>query len=161
MEGQSTEQEQYCEQIYDSMEVAALHTEQRTKALFLVEIFPENKCSGKQCLHAKVDSGAEGNILPLRTFKKIFPHLVGSNHTYTRLTAYNGTEITCYRKVNIQSLFRSVECNASFYVVDSPGPPIIGLPTCERLQIIQMNCSVENHTGEQLNSKGDLKKLYR
>ena len=33
--------------------------------------------------------------------------------------------------------------NTSFYVVDTPGLAILGLPSCSRLRIVNLNCSVQ------------------
>ena len=51
-------------------------------------------------LKCKVDTGAGGNVMPLRTFTKLFPDRIADNgsptglqSTKTRLTAYNGSNI--------------------------------------------------------------------
>ena len=45
-------------------------------------------------LHGKIDTGSQGNVLPLRTYHKMYPddskHI---KHSSTLLTAYNGTPI--------------------------------------------------------------------
>jgi len=33
--------------------------------------------------------------------------------------------------------------DTTFYVADRPGPAILGLPSCSRLRIVHLNCSVE------------------
>ena len=54
-------------------------------------------------LKVKVDTGAQGNILPVRTFKRMYPELLDDSgfpssrhlrHRPTILTAYNGAAMT-------------------------------------------------------------------
>ena len=33
--------------------------------------------------------------------------------------------------------------DTTFYVADTPGPAILGLPSCSRLRIVNLNCSVQ------------------
>ena len=35
------------------------------------------------------------------------------------------------------------QINSCWYVADTPGPAILGLPSCERLEVVQMNCAVK------------------
>lgn len=69
-------------------------------------ILPNRK--GVHNLKAKVDTGAEGNTLTLRTFQQIFPECVdrneqplpGTTQTETTiLTAYNGSNIPQHRSI--------------------------------------------------------------
>ena len=63
------------------------------------EIGPDQQAT----LRCKVDTGAGGNVMPLRAFSKLFPRCVttdgtptGLRPTRTRLTAYNGSTIKQY-----------------------------------------------------------------
>ena len=54
-------------------------------------------------LRCKVDTGAGGNVMPLRAFSKLFPerfntdgHPTGLTPSTTRLSAYNGSTIKQY-----------------------------------------------------------------
>ena len=33
--------------------------------------------------------------------------------------------------------------DTTFYIADTPGPAILGLPSCSRLRIVNLNCSVK------------------
>ena len=66
---------------------------------------------GTHTLKAKVDTGAEGNTLPLRTFRRMFPDKVddlgqpipgSTKKELTILTAYNGSSIMQHGSVCIQ-----------------------------------------------------------
>ena len=52
------------------------------------------------CMRVRVDTGAQGNVLPLRVFSGMFPEYMDNNipkvsvleqYNNTKLTAYNGT----------------------------------------------------------------------
>ena len=64
-------------------------------------------------LYCKVDTGAQGNVLPLRTFRRMFPEHLDSQQmpvpgslvkakSLVRLDAYNGTEIKQYGAVSLK-----------------------------------------------------------
>jgi len=104
-------------------------------------------------LRCKVDTGAQGNVLPLRTFRKMFPeHLddenmpvVGSLVTakpFVRLDAYNGTEIKQYGTVNLKLRYKPI-CSewttTEFFVGDTSGPVIMGNKTSQQTGIITVN----------------------
>ena len=101
-------------------------------------------------LRGKVDTGAQGNVLPLRTFRQMFPNQLDRNGTPTstsksdvKLTAYNGTRIPQYGTLNLQCKYQDgVWINLIFYVADTPGPVIFGLQSCVELGLVQMNCEV-------------------
>ena len=93
---------------------------------------------------AKVDTGAQGNILPTRVFKKmnIPPDIL--RPSTTMLTAYNGTGIPQDGKVELQCRYKEGEwLKESFYVADTPGPIILGLPSCKALHLVSLHCAVQ------------------
>ena len=71
--------------------------------------------AGINSLRVKVDTGAQGDVLPVRIFRKIFPSLVDidgfpkhgalKQKPKTSLTAYNGTKITQYGTVVLPCQF--------------------------------------------------------
>ena len=108
---------------------------------------------GKPNILVKVDTGAQGNTLPLRMFVDMFPELLTQNKTpvkhilkrkgSTRLTAYNGTDIPCHGKIAFPCRYMGGWQETDFYIVDVEGPAIIGLPSCEALKIVTLHCSIE------------------
>ena len=106
-----------------------------------------NTRPGIHTLSAKIDTGAQGNTIPLRTFRRMYPdkldaegylvkHIVAAAR-YARLTAYNGTSIACHGIVNIQCSYRnSAWDDTQFYIVDVTGPAVIGLQSCEKLKLV-------------------------
>ena len=166
-------QDQWQDIVYDTINIHSCTTEHnRTKAFATLRIFPNNNSEVRQYLKAKVDSGAEGNTLPLRTFKSMFPnntdtqgHPVMKETMGIRLTTYNGSALKCHGQVEIKCEYQGSTCMANFYVVDTPGPPLIGLPTCEKLRVIELNCSInkqDSHSNRHkpVNSKQELLQEY-
>ena len=83
-------------------------------------------------IRSKVDTGADGNTLPLRMYRKMFPsHLTPDgnpdranvHHMDTKLTAYNGTSIKHYGAIDPPCNFKESPWSpATFYIVNSEGP---------------------------------------
>ena len=77
-----------------------------------------------------------GDIEP----KKILTPIV-----QTTLTAYPGEEIKCLGSITLGCKSGSSSwVNAVFYIMDVPGPVILGLPTCEALNLVTINCQLES-----------------
>ena len=69
-------------------------------------------------------------------YGKHFFHLL-EPVTHVRLTAYNGATIQCLGKIDMYCSYKDETwTKATFYVVDVPGPAIVGLPTCEQLHLV-------------------------
>ena len=65
------------------------------------------------CMHVKVDTGAQGNVVPLRVFSGMFPEYMDNNipkvsvleqYNNTKLTAYHGTSIPHYGTITLKCL---------------------------------------------------------
>ena len=94
--------------------------------------------------------------MPLRTFAKLFPERfdkdgnpTGLSPSSTRLTAYNGSPIkqfgTFKTHVDWTPKNRRItnRLHTKWYIADTPGPAILGLPSCTKLNIVELNCAVE------------------
>ena len=113
---------------------------QRNEAFTTLRINLPNKPKGKQCLKLKIDTGASWNTLPVRTLMQMYPQqLPQLQPNKTKLTAYNGEQIKCIGKFTIDVHHNSKIQSVLLYVVDVTGPAVIGLPTCERLNIVTIN----------------------
>ena len=134
---------------------------------------------GTHNLSLKVDTGAQGNTIPLRLFREMFPDQVGKNGfpskklmastSGVRLTAYNGTNIPCYGLITIPCKYLDSQWeHTMFYIVDVPGPAVLGLPSSENLRVVTMHCSVNSSQPASsaqtqkpsINTVNDLKQLY-
>ena len=120
-------------------------------------------------LRVKVDTGAQGNTLSLRMFKQMFPKSLtpeglpkanSISHSNMVLTAYNGTTIRQYGCVELPCRFGSGSwARAKFYVVDSTGPAIIGLPSSRQLNMVTLHCAIAAADSKPKTVK-DLVELY-
>ena len=118
-------------------------------------------------LRGKVDTGAQSNIFPLRTYHKIYPQNLDSSGyptstkpSSTTLTAYNGTRIPQHGTLTMQCQFENSPWEQClFYVAETNGPIIFGLPTCTTLGIVTMNCVISKGTQPSTQSMNTLEDL--
>ena len=80
-------------------------------------------------------------------------------HRDTILTAYNGQLIRQYDTTRLKCVHETTTHEAEFFVADTPGPVILRLPSCRKLNLVTLNCAVSEHP-PPLNSKEDLQRLY-
>jgi len=91
-------------------------------------------------------------------------------HSPTVLTAYGGAELMQHGKCQIDCDFNSRKSVVTFFVKEADGPAIFGLPTSLELNLVTLNCSVQqgsplnaNCTCEQvtpIKDKDELVKCY-
>ena len=104
----------------------------------------------------KVDTGASGNVMALHVFAKLFPSCITTDSKptglcpcETRLTANNGSNIPQFGAIDIAIEWspKSHQCSkhlqTRWYVADSPGPAMLGLPSSSKLGVVQLNCAVK------------------
>ena len=96
----------------------------------------------------KVDSGAAANVIPVPEYRMMYPdrfdmrgfplqqYIKKSNR---RLEAYGGIEVPHHGTVNLPCQFGSKKFMCKFYLCDTKGTMLLGLPTCEALGIVQIN----------------------
>ena len=78
------------------------------------------------------------DLLPLRTLHKMYPtkrdppYLQPSS---THLSVYHGSTLTQYGKLELTISSDTTE--ATFYVVDTPGPVLLGFPSSTALKLVQ------------------------
>ena len=116
-------------------------------------------------LKCKVDTGAEGNILPLSIYQSLLlhtvpKHLCSLSPSSVRIIAYGGTSVklhgTC--KLGIRIGYKDQFTSATFYVTDAKGPVLIGLPACRTLGLVSLNFNIQVNCHPQTaqsNLKGD------
>ena len=100
-------------------------------------------------LKGKVDTGAQGSILPLRlyVYRMMFPdNILPSGMpkpgvleaSDTKLTAYGGAPLQHYGIVKLRCELNELESTESFFVTHAEGPAIFGLPLLRALNMIQV-----------------------
>ena len=119
-------------------------------------------------LRLKVDTGASGNTLPIRTYRQMFGDMPTRKwltpEPHTKLTAYSGDTIPCLGSIEI-GIRKKAEPEylfQKFYVVDVQGPAILGLPSCKKLNIvdIRVDCHTISDT-KPMNNQPDLTRLQK
>ena len=129
-------------------------------------------------LTVKADTGANGNILPLRCLKQMYPN---ENNPKTRLqestvklTAVNGSTVEHYGTITIPlQIENSCWVDALFYVCSTDASPILSCDLSERLGIVKVavsknisvvsDCKKTNDIKCELQvvrDRSDLRKLY-
>ena len=126
--------------------------EGKTKILTVLQLkFPHH--NGLDNVTVKVDDGVEGNILPLNSFRAMFPHALDANG-YQKPGFLRGSKTTleCYDdgklinhgsiKLRLQHYSEKSFQDHSFYVVETktPKPIIVGHPASIRLGLIWVLC---------------------
>ena len=114
---------------------------------------------------AKLDTGAQGNILPLRLYRRMYPEYLkreAVQQSPTVLTAYGGRKIKQHGKCAITCEFNRRRTEAIFFITEAP--PIIGL------NLFTLNCSLQKNLAEKthptheknvpIKDKDDLVKQY-
>lgn len=151
--------------------------DQRDELVATLNITLDHK-PGNHTLKVKVDTGAQGNVLPLRTFRKAFPELIDDRgyprdgairQQPTKLYAYNGTAIQQYGCVEIPCQYKDGKWFlTSFFVADTSGPVILGLQSAVKMHLVEVNCEI-NKDGPgrtrampacDIRNKGDLQNQY-
>ena len=130
-------------------------------------------------LKAKLDTGVQGNILPLRLYRRMYPEYLRPDgfpkpeavqQSPTVLTAYGGTNIKQHGKCASACDFNGRRTEAIFFITEAEGPAIIGLPTSLKLNLVTLNCSLQKNQAENahpaheknvpVKDKDDLVKQY-
>ena len=122
--------------------------EGKTKILTVLQIKLPH-CNSIDDITVKVDNGAEGNILPLNSFRAMFPHALDTNG-YPKPGFLRGSKTTleCYDmgissiKLRLQHYSEKSFQDHSFYIVETKTlkPIIIGHPASIRLGLIRVLC---------------------
>ena len=95
-------------------------------------------------------------MLPLSVFWCLYPDQIspaglttGLDHINTRLTAYNRSHIPLYGALHGPITWQPDHPGAwlhrvksYWYIADTPGPTILGLPSSEKLAVVKMNCAI-------------------
>eukprot|EP00057_Strongylocentrotus_purpuratus_P007993 XP_011662467.1 PREDICTED: uncharacterized protein K02A2.6-like [Strongylocentrotus purpuratus] len=125
---------------------------------------------GPATLKAKVDTGSEGNILPLRIYQKMYPDRVDSNgEPITGKLRKSPITITGYGEKSVipQVGLHTLSCNhqdrqanGEFFVVKTQRPAILGLELCLDLGLVVLNCSLMESHDSPIKDREHLKTLY-
>ncbi|PIK45946.1 hypothetical protein BSL78_17195 [Apostichopus japonicus] len=153
---------------FSSIKVSSMHSsETRNQVHANIDIKLNNK-PGVHSLNIKVDTGAEGNTLPMRIYRNMYPEHIDHTgkptpgflkETNCVLTAYNDEVIKCFGTTTLESRFQEEWLQTTFFVVDVTGPAILGLNSCRDLHLITLHCAITKEQSN-INSIQDLKQAY-
>ena len=100
----------------------------RDEVFVSIQVNLAHSVNRKKTLRAQLDTGAQGNILPMRLYREMYPHHVGNNgklkpnallSSNVVLTAYGGLQINHHGIVNIPCTYGKEGTLAPFYVQQS------------------------------------------
>ena len=151
--------------VFESITIANLTNvdpkSSRDEVFVSLQVSLPQSSNRKTMLKAKLDTGAQGNILPMRLYREMFKHQIDRDGkvkpnalspSNVVLTAFGGSRINHHGIVSIPCSYGGENSNASFYVTDTPGPAILGLPTSTDLNLLKFNCTIQT---QQLHTSGD------
>ena len=106
-------------------------------------------------VNMKLDTGAQCNVLPYSLYCKLTREKLRKSNT--RLVSYTGHKIPVMGKatlpVKLKGKFHPVE----FHVIEHPATPVIGLQTCNDLNLVKRVSAVDTQRDE--NSSSDTSNL--
>ncbi|KAK3773728.1 hypothetical protein RRG08_001455 [Elysia crispata] len=119
------------------------------------EIFSRIKAKAAEKKHitmnlkVKLDTGANANILTLRSFRQMYPDKVTSDNTISaNFVNGSGAKLVGYSGEQIKHLGTVIltcgedKTPQKFYIVHTDGPNILGLQGCRSLNLIKVNCNI-------------------
>ena len=129
--------------------------------------------NSKFSIRLKLDTGASGNTIPMRTMRQIYDNDTQIKELLTvepvKLTAYNGKNITYIGSITLPLNHNDKWYDTKFYVIDVPNcdykvPPVLGLQSLEDMNIITVHTSDAIASAPvpkvEFKSVDDLKKAY-
>ena len=136
--------------------VRDVHAPWCNEAYTTIQLTASASRKGTASLCVEVDTGAGGNVLSLPVFWCLYPDQIrpaglptGLDNISTRLTAYNGSHIPLYGALHGPITWQPDhpgtqphKVNSYWYVADTLGPTILGLPSSEKLAVVKMNCAI-------------------
>ena len=111
---------------------------------------------GKKPLLCEVDTGAEGNVISLNSYKSLLPSSpcnpngipVNLASSSTTIVAFGGHPVDHHGICHLKLAHGSSCKYYLFHVVDEDGPTILGPPTNTDLNLVTMNFSTTSHKKE-------------
>ena len=135
----------YDDMFLGSLEVDSVNNTNRNKVFTTVEITAKPYHKKTTSIVCKVDTGAETNVIPKTEFYKIIGSPGDKAHGPPWiLTAYGGQKIECLGTCQLFIHLKGGIKEVIFRVTNVQGPATLGCKTCEELEFVTINCSIEN-----------------
>ena len=129
------------ELLFDNVSVKSTVPEHATQA------FVSLKVGQQDILRCKIDTGSEGNVMPINTYNR----LVRTTRNQTlrlvpstvRILAYGDVSLRNHGTCELPVSHGEKTTAAKFYVTDAKGPVLLGLPTCRALDLVSLHFNVK------------------
>ena len=118
--------------------IGSVHSSNSKDEAFATQLLGNQNCEVK----FKLDTGAQVNVIPLKKFRQMNKKESNFNPTNTKLTGYGGMRLKVKVKCDVQCRYKDSRCVASFYVVDTDSPAVLGFETCINLGFIKLVMSL-------------------
>ncbi len=150
-EWSDTEEDNTDEEIL-TITVAEVSTSNEKEAIITLPIKSSERTKEVRC---KIDTGADGNVLPVKVFRSLCPSQcnpkgvpTGLHKSKAVITVYGGGQIKHYGICQLQITHRGKTVREKFHVVQANGSVIIGLPTLKKLNLITLNYSISMNSDD-------------
>ena len=110
-------------------------------------------------MNFKIDTGAQVNCIPYKYYKEHLSDSVKLNKkNLAKLSSYDGNKLKVKGKCIITCYWKTTKQKSEFYIVDTPSKPVLGLSTCQSLNLIKLMMTID--TEENLLTKESVLKKY-
>ena len=129
---------------FECIEIHGMTTTETSGNIIAQIQFVTDEQRGVANLKRKVNTSAQGNILPVKLYRKMFPTRVDGSgcprpgtlkSSETVLNPYGGTTIPHFGVCTIDCSLRDQQYKARFFVTDTAGPALFGLPLIQGLNL--------------------------
>ena len=128
-------------------------SENDTQALLQLQVDSGQVTAPLLC---KIDTGAEGNVIPVDVYKRLCPQSsyspegapLGLTPSNTTITAFGGHTIPHYGICELTLSHHGHIKSYAFHVVNTVGPTILGLPTCRDMKLVTLNHGISTTQAE-------------
>ena len=105
----------------------------------------------RKYLLCKVDSGADGSILPVDTYKLLFPHSkvdefgnpMGLRQSKTRIMAYGGSEVRHFGTCSLVLHHNGQQYRVPFHVTGTTGPVMLSRSASLQMKLISLHFALD------------------
>ena len=119
--------------------------------------FVELTCNGTK-MPFKIDTGAQANVLPKSDFDKLSIHQPRTQSTVT-LRGYGGRELDTLGMCDLNCMYKDVDRNLQFHVVNEDAPAVLGLKSCVDMNLVKLILSVDTPIQTGMTTDTELNKL--
>ena len=102
-------------------------------------------CNKKEiAMNFKIDTGAQVNCIPYKYYKEHLSDSVKlSKKNLAKPSSYDGNQLRVKGKCIITCYWKTTKQKLEFYIVDTPSKPVLGLSTCQSLNLIKLMMTID------------------